>query len=603
MTECVSAKTLRVGFFDGTLSFLHLSNIKIINLDGVDVAKTATFSATSTSTANQSPGPLRNILTDGNPETFSHTERLVNQYLVIDFANIESIRQIIIENRNDTASTDGIRNRIKNLQFRLYLSTDIVYESNKISTVAKYYHVNVISKDVVSSLPSVDLTENRIIKDTPVSDYINAKLLRFGFFDGRTQLLHLCNIKIINANDVDIAKSCTFTLFSPHPSQSPGQLRDILVDSNAKTFCHSQLKPNQYLKIDFGKVVSIKQIIIENRSENLTIQDRILNAQFRLYDEDDIAIFKSDKISVANQYYYIQGNQKKVITGQPRWTVKVADMNDPCNNGDIRSKNLQLNMACGCKEATELYSARVKQFNTENEQYNIDLEYYKNVNQNRSDWKNKINDYANWKTKESELQNEKRRFKNCRPYTGTMTEWDSVCKQDYGNGWYVLPKINDSFVGCGLFAKGLCQRLPTQVSADLKDAGYFLFEPPQLSEPKKPTPVEPANILCCSQNISGLQADTVNISGISQQCDQTITSMIEKSLESAPVTTPLVTTSPPTSPPTTPPTTPPIVPLTAPQALLDTIAIMIGLDTTSTSIVIALIVIVLIAIVILSLRK
>lgn len=533
MTECVSAKTLRVGFFDGTLSFLHLSNIKIINLDGVDVAKTATFSATSTLTANQSPGLLRDILTDGNPETFSHTDRLVNQYLVINFATTESIRQIIIENRNDTASSDGIRNRIKNLQFRLYnISNDIVYESNKISVVAKYYHVNVISKDVISSLPLVDITENRIIKDTPISDYINAKLLRFGFFDGTTQWLHLCNIKIINTNNVDIAKSCTFTLYSPDPIyQSPGQLRDILVDSNTKTFCHSQLLPNQYLKIDFGKVVSIKQIIIENRSENTINLNRIINAQFRLYDEDDIAIFKSDKISVANQYYHILGNQRKVITGQPRWVVKEADMNDPCNNGEIRSKNPQLNMACGCKEATELYSARVKQFNTENEQYNVDNEYYKNVNQNRSDWKNKINDYAFWKTKETALQNETRRFKNCRPYTGTMAEWDSVCKQDHGNGWYVLPKINDSFEGCGLFAKGLCQRLPSQVSTDLKNAGYLLFEPPQLSEPKKPTPVEAANILCCSQNISGLQADTVNISGISQKCDQTITSMIQKSLE------------------------------------------------------------------------
>jgi hypothetical protein len=550
MTECVSAKTLRVGFFDGTLSFLHLSNIKIINLDGVDVAKTATFSATSTLTANQSPGLLRDILTDGNPETFSHSDRLVNQYLVIDFAKTESIRQIIIENRNDTASTDGIRNRIKNLQFRLYISTNIVYESNKISVVAKYYHVNVISKDVIADLPLVDLTQNRIIKDTPVSDYINAKLLRFGFFDGTTQWLHLCNIKIINANNVDIAKSCTFTLYSPHTSQSPGQLRDILVDSNTKTFCHSQLLPNQYLKIDFGKVVSIKQIIIENRSENTTNLNRIINAQFRLYDEDDITIFKSDKISVANQYYHIEGNQTKVISGQPRWTVKEADMNDPCNNGDIRSKNLQLNMACGCKEATELYSARVKQFNTENEQYNIDIEYYKAVNQNRSDWKNKINDYAVWKTKETELQNEKRRFKDCRPYTGTMSEWDSVCKQDYGNGWYVLPKINDSFFGCGLFAKGLCQRLSSQVSADLKNAGYLLVEPPQLSEPKKPTPVEPANILCCSQNISGLQADTVNISGISQKCDQTITSMIQKSLEET--LSPGVVV-PPTSPPVQPP--------------------------------------------------
>jgi hypothetical protein len=535
MTECVVAKTLRVGFFDDTLTFLHLSNIKIINLDGVDVAKAATFSATSTLNGSQSPGLLRDILTDGNPETFSHSDRLANQYIVVDFAKTESIRQIIIENRNDKASSDGIRNRIKNVQFRLYTSAGIVYESNKIAVVAKYYHVNVISKNVIADLPSVDLTENRILKDTPVSAYIDAKLLRFGFFDGTSQWLHLCNIKIINTNDVDIAKSCTFTLYSTNPLyQSPGQLRDILVDSNTKTFCHSMLLPNQYLKIDFGKVVSIKQIIIENRSENSTNMNQIINAQFRLYDEDDITIFKSDKISVANQYYHIQGNQRKVITGQPRWTVKSADMNDPCNNGDIRSKNPQLNTACGCKEATELYSARVKQFNTENEQYAIDFEYYNNVNQNRSDWKNKINDYVYWKKVESDLQNETRRFKTCRPYTGTMAEWDSVCKQDYGSGWYVLPKINDSFEGCGLYAKGLCQRLPTQVATDFRNSGYYLYEPPQLTEPKKPTPVEAANILCCSQNISGLQADTVNISGISQKCDQTITSMIQKSLDVTP---------------------------------------------------------------------
>jgi hypothetical protein len=582
MTECVSAKTLRLGFFDGTISFLHLANIKIINLDGVDIAKTASFSVTSTLTTSQSPGTLRDILTDGNPETFSHTERLVNQYLVITFPTVELIRQIIIENRNDTASSDGIRNRIKNAQFRLYsAANDIVYESNKISVVAKYYHVNMISKDVIADLPSVDFIQNRLLKT--VSNRIDAKSLRFGFFDSSIQWLHICNIKIINTNDVDIAKSCTFTLYLADPTyQSPGQLRDILVDSNAKTFCHSALLPNQYLKIDFGKVVSIKQIIIENRSENATNLNRIINAQFRLYDEDDIAIYKSDKINVGNQYYYIEGSNSKVNSGQPRWVVKEADMTDPCNNGDIRSKNMQLNMACGCKEATELYAARVKQFNTENEQYAIDFEYYTSVQQNRNDWKNKINDYAVWKTKETQLQNDTRRFKTCRPYTGTMAEWDSVCKQDYGNGWFVLPKINDSFEGCGLFAKGLCQRSPSQVTADLKVLGYNAFEPPQVTEPKKPTPVEAANILCCSQNISGLTADNVSISGVSQNCNQTISTMIQNSLNQQPTITPPTKTPPSNTPPILIPTS---------TSVFESIATILGIDVVQTQILLGILLI------------
>lgn len=115
-----------------------------------------------------------------------------------------------------------------------------------------------------------------------VPEMINAKILRLGFFDGSKQFFHICNIKIITSTGLEIQKACNFSLTST-AYQSPGQLKHILVDNITNSFCHSSNGANEYLVVDFLKEYTIKEIIIENRNNDNGVRDRIINAQFRLY--------------------------------------------------------------------------------------------------------------------------------------------------------------------------------------------------------------------------------------------------------------------------------------------------------------------------------
>ena len=158
-------------------------------------------------------------------------------------------------------------------------------------------------------------TFNTII---PNINTINANTLRFGFFDGTTNWLNIVNIKILNDKNEDIAPSCVFTPTSTSVAfQSPGDLKTILTDNQETTFSHSELKQNTYIKVDFGKTVAVKQILIENRFDTIPNSERIKNAQFRLYDAADKMVYESDKITVGSKFYYLNMNSKVVNAGIP----------------------------------------------------------------------------------------------------------------------------------------------------------------------------------------------------------------------------------------------------------------------------------------------
>ena len=151
-----------------------------------------------------------------------------------------------------------------------------------------------------------------------MSNTVNANVLRFGFFDGTTNWLHIVNIKIMNDKNEDIAPSCVFTPTSTSVAyQSPGDLKTILTDNMETTFSHSELKPNTYIKVDFGKTVAVKQILIENRFNTIPNSERIKNTQFRLYDAADKIVYESDKITVGSKFYYLNMNSTVVNAGLP----------------------------------------------------------------------------------------------------------------------------------------------------------------------------------------------------------------------------------------------------------------------------------------------
>jgi len=131
---------------------------------------------------------------------------------------------------------------------------------------------------------------------------ISARKLRIGFFDdGKKQFLHLASIRIISKDNLDIAKDSTFTQTSYWPGFEDN-LKGRLIDQDVGTFNHTNNEANQYLTIDFGKNEVIKNIIIENRAGQYA---RLLDAQVKLYDENDNVVFISDKVTTSEQFYLL----------------------------------------------------------------------------------------------------------------------------------------------------------------------------------------------------------------------------------------------------------------------------------------------------------
>ena len=368
---------------------------------------------------------------------------------------------------------------------------------------------------------------------------VDAKILRFGFFDGSKQFLHICNIKIITSSGLQIQKACEFSQTST-ASQSPGQLKHILVDDINTTFSHTSNNLNERLVVDFQKVYSIKQIIIENRNDATGVRDRIINAQFRLYDGANKMIWESDKIKTGNQYYHIipsiDPSVKTVFTGQPSEVAKKVDPTDPCNNPLLMKEKPNLASACACQKASNSYSDQVDKYVVAQQQVNIDKTYNDSVLGPATDaWTTKTGDYKNWGTVLANLSNEERLFKNCQ--AGSLyspADWAYTCVKDNGTGWqYVVG--GDALNGCWPSTKGKCKRTANQINIDLNTAGYSSWKPP--SKTTIITPAAPAStpITCCSQSFENISAGgNVNFSGVSQSCTTEIKNQIKEALTPPP---------------------------------------------------------------------
>jgi hypothetical protein len=309
-------------------------------------------------------------------------------------------------------------------------------------------------------------------------------------------------------------------------------LRDILIDATSTpSFCHTNNGLNEYLVIDFLKVYSIKEIVIENRYDTNAVRDRIINAQFRLYDDKDKVIYESNKIKVGSQFYYIRGDDKTVYTGQPPVLAIIPDPTDPCNAPKPLKESLA--SACACQKASSDFSDQVRIYNTANEQYQINLQYYNTLQQDKSDYEKKIGDYKSWGDKQTELQGEQLFFKQCQGKLGySQDQWEYTCVKDYGNGWEYV-RGSDTMADCGLYSRGKCKRTNAQVIKDLNDAGYKLWAPPSFSAPSQPSAPASAPITCCSQSFDNIQAGAggkVVIQGVSQSCKTEINNQIQKAL-------------------------------------------------------------------------
>jgi hypothetical protein len=217
-----------------------------------------------------------------------------------------------------------------------------------------------------------------------------------------------------------------------------------------------------------------------------------------------------------------------VYTGQPPVLVPKLDPTDPCNN--LKDAKESLKSACSCQKASNDYSDQVRLYNTANEQYQVNLQYYNTLQQDRNDYEKKIGDYKSWGDKQSELQGEQLFFKQCQGKLGySQDQWEYTCVKDYGNGWEYV-KGSDTMASCGLYSRGKCRRTNAQVIKDLNDAGYKLWAPPSYSAPSPPSAPASTPITCCSQSFDNIQTGAggkVVIQGVSQTCKTEINKQIK----------------------------------------------------------------------------
>ena len=382
-----------------------------------------------------------------------------------------------------------------------------------------------------------------------VPDMINAKILRLGFFDGSKQFFHICNIKIVTSTGLEIQKACTFSLTNT-AYQSAGQLKHILVDDITNSYCHSSNNANEYLVVDFLKEYTIKEIIIENRNNDNGVRDRIINAQFRLYDTKDKMIWESDKIKVGNQFYYVRPQDKTVYTGQPGVLAKKVDPTDPCNNSQLMKEKPNLASACACQKASNSYSDQVEKYVVAQQQVDIDKTYNDTVLGPATDaWTNKSGVYKDWGTALANLSNEERLFKNCQAGINyNKDQWAYTCVKDYGTGWQYV-QGSDANYGCWPSTKGKCKRTANQINIDLNTAGYADWKPPAKTTIVPPSAPASTPITCCSQSFENISAGgNVNFSGVSQSCTTEIKNQIKEALTPPPPPAPVPAGTPTQTP-------------------------------------------------------
>ena len=132
----IEATSLKFGFLGITKNYLHISNIKIITDEGLDISKACDFTSTSVYKEFSWSPLLKDTLVDPNKDTYMHTNNGDREHITVDFKKRYTIKQVIIQNRMDCC-----QDRIIGTSFRLFNDSKIVYDSDTITKTNAYYYV------------------------------------------------------------------------------------------------------------------------------------------------------------------------------------------------------------------------------------------------------------------------------------------------------------------------------------------------------------------------------------------------------------------------------------------------------------------------------
>lgn len=184
--------------------------------------------------------------------------------------------------------------------------------------------------------------------------------------------------------------------------------------------------------------------------------------------------------------------------------------------------NTQLASACACQAASNELQHAVAQYESEYEAYSVQQAAYQAA---YGKWQTA---HTAWVTKKQndlhDFSTQVQQWNHCVLWTGVYGH-DDWCSNDISPGWVQVGAGQyDCAYGSG---RGNCSPGPSAIA--VFNSTWLANNP----EPQAPSPV-PAfaekpptvNISCCSQLFQNITADSANFSGITQQCQQNITSQI-----------------------------------------------------------------------------
>jgi len=188
---------------------------------------------------------------------------------------------------------------------------------------------------------------------------------------------------------------------------------------------------------------------------------------------------------------------------------------------------------------------KIPQYENQDREWNRKKKEY---DDNLYNWTQRTGAYSRFETQRINLASEKRSWNNCVGWNETSAgKHNDWCINDVGQGWEHTGQEGSCSLGLG---KGLCQRTPEKVKADMPEyygsARPVPFTETQPVRPPNPPYVTVPPVTCCS-NMTNVIGSTLTSSNINQlnECKSSVEVPKIQDLPTAPTTyNPPTTTTP-----------------------------------------------------------
>lgn len=207
-----------------------------------------------------------------------------------------------------------------------------------------------------------------------------------------------------------------------------------------------------------------------------------------------------------------------------------------CSDAALLRSNKNLATACACQETTNKIISLVDTYRRQVIQYNQEAIAYNLYLRNNDDYEQCAEnggcygDYEQYQSQYKSIRDETKPWKNGCAFAINAETRDQFCVDDHGSGWRYIGE--DGNCNVANVYKGVCQRSSGQALADW-GAKFRSMEnkPNPVSKPTPPPFNAQIAVTCCSQNLSDINGDSVEIYNITQQCSAEVNTYIQNVAE------------------------------------------------------------------------